>query len=503
MNRSKICLCLSCSTIKENLEVLEKHRNWIDMVELRVDYLTKDERLYIRRFPELAGLPCILTIRRKIDGGTFTEGEAARTTLFARGLAFADQDASKNFAYIDMEDDFYVPCLQDAALAFGTKIIRSYHNMHNSIDNLVEKIQSLRVTGYEIPKVAVMANSLSDVTNLYRQVLEVKKQDKGEHIVLAMGSFGLPSRILTDRFGSMLSYTSPQETLTNYKEIGHIDPISLQEVYNFKTIDNDTKIFGITGYPLSTTGSPRIHNKGYKNHGINATYIPIKAKKIEEAVEFADVLGISGLSVTVPHKEEVLDLVQSMTEVTGEIGACNTIVKKENEWKAYNTDVYGFSKALLEFVGTKNLSRMKVAIIGAGGAARAAAHVVHSLRGKACIFNRTLYKARALAEYYNFKWAGLDYDSLDALERYSDLIIQTTSVGLGVDENESDFSTHDPISFYSFLGRELVYDMIYSPEKTPLLRRAEKAACRTANGLDMLKYQAEEQFLLFTGEQYD
>ncbi|HUH45251.1 MAG TPA: type I 3-dehydroquinate dehydratase, partial [Treponemataceae bacterium] len=119
MSGSKICLCLSCSTIKENLLVIEKYRNWIDMVELRVDYLTKDERLHIRRFPELAGLPCILTIRRRVDGGKFTEGEAARTTLFARGLAFADQDASKNFAYIDLEEDFHVPCLQDAALAFG------------------------------------------------------------------------------------------------------------------------------------------------------------------------------------------------------------------------------------------------------------------------------------------------------------------------------------------------------------------------------------------------
>jgi 3-dehydroquinate dehydratase/shikimate dehydrogenase len=503
MSGSKICLCLSCSTIKENLLVIEKYRNWIDMVELRVDYLTKDERLYIRRFPELAGLPCILTIRRRIDGGKFTEGEAARTTLFARGLAFADQDASKNFAYIDLEEDFHVPCLQDAALAFDTKIIRSYHNMHHTIDNLAEKMETLRMTGYEIPKVAVMAHSLSDVTNLYRQVQEVKKQNKGDHIVLAMGPYGLASRVLAQRFGSLLSYTSPQETLFNYYDIGHIDPITLQEVYNYKTIDDATALFGITGYPLTTTGSPKIHNQGYKNHGINASYLPLKAEKIEEAIEFADVLGISGLSVTIPHKEKVIDHLQSMTEVTGEIGACNTIVKKDGEWKGYNTDVYGFSKSLLEFVGTKNLSRMKVAILGAGGAARAAAHVVHSLRGKACVFNRTVFKARSLAEYYNFRWASLDYESLDILEHYSDLIIQTTSVGLGVSQEEMQKEEHDPISFYTFVGRELVYDMVYSPEKTPLLLRAEKAGCRIENGKKMLEYQAEAQFSLFTGEKYE
>ena len=99
----KICLCLTGNTIEEDLAILDKYRNWIDIAELRVDHLSKDERLQIRKFPALAGLPCILTIRRTIAGGNFSEGEAARTLLFARGLAFADQDSRKNFAYVDFE----------------------------------------------------------------------------------------------------------------------------------------------------------------------------------------------------------------------------------------------------------------------------------------------------------------------------------------------------------------------------------------------------------------
>ena len=98
MVRPKICLCLTGKTIKRNLALIDTYRNWIDLVELRVDYLDKDERLQIRKFPVLAGLPCILTIRRKIDGGQYVEGEYSRTMLFARGLSFAEQDTRKNFA---------------------------------------------------------------------------------------------------------------------------------------------------------------------------------------------------------------------------------------------------------------------------------------------------------------------------------------------------------------------------------------------------------------------
>ena len=108
MQRSKICLCLTGNTIQEDLDIIETYRNYIDIVELRVDYLSSDEKLHIRKFPELAGIPCILTIRRKADGGLYNAGEAARTTLFARALAYAEQDVRKNFAYIDMENDFYL-----------------------------------------------------------------------------------------------------------------------------------------------------------------------------------------------------------------------------------------------------------------------------------------------------------------------------------------------------------------------------------------------------------
>jgi len=500
--RPLVCLCLTGKTLQEDLELVNKYRSYIDIAELRVDQLTNDERLHVRKFPSLAGLPCILTIRRTIDGGAYYEGEATRTTLFARALAFADQDIRKNFAYIDLETDFLVPSLQEAALAFGTKIIRSYHNMTGMETNLAEKMQKMRITGHEIPKIACMPHSLSDVTKFFKEAKEIKGF---EHILCAMGDYGLSTRILANRTNSLLTYTSPRETIEKMKNIGHIDPVTLNDVYNFRLIDDNTKLYGITGYPLAITDSPKIHNKGYRDHGMNSAYIPFRAKKIEEAFEFAEEMGITGFSVTIPHKESILPDLQQISAIVGDIGACNTAVKRGDSWMGFNTDASGLQKALCDFLGVKNLARKKVAIIGAGGAAKAAAYVVKQLKGKGCVFNRTVSKAKALAEHFGFKYASLDSQCTDLLETYSDLIIQTTSIGMGVPAGtiSDDEKQVDPIPFYNFLGHEAVYDIIYNPEETPIMLRAKAAGCKVENGYSMLKNQAYSQFSLFTGVDYE
>lgn len=496
MQRPNICLCLTGQTLAEDLEILNRYRNWIDMVELRVDYLNKDDRLHIRRFPEMAGIPCILTIRRKIDGGQFLDGEAARTMLFARGLAFADQDTRKNFAYIDFEEDFHVPSLQDAALAFGTRIIRSVHSMNEPVYNLAGRLAKMRTTGFEIPKIACMPRSLNDVTRMFREAASLEDT---EQILCAMGPLGFPTRVLAQRMHSFLTFVSPADG-QNLKCLGHIDPITLSQTYNFASIDSQTTLYGITGYPLNSTDSPRIHNHGYREHGMNAVYIPIRSKTIEEALEFAAELNMKGLSVTVPHKEAVMEHLMHISEKVSETGACNTIVRSGNQWHGFNTDVDGISQALLDFLNVKTLARKRIAIIGAGGAARAVAYAVRQLKGKACIFNRTPAKAKMLAERFNFKWAVLGPESLSLLERYSDLIIQTTSKGMGASLPATE--ENDPLHFYEFKGYESLYDIIYVPDITPVMSRAQAAGCRVANGHSMLEYQAYQQFQLFTGVDY-
>ena len=492
MAKSLVCLCLTGKTLAEDVEIVKNSRDFIDLVELRVDFLEQDERLKIREFPEMIDVPAILTIRRKIDGGQYIDGEANRTMLFAMGLSFAKEDPKKNFAYVDFEEDFHIPSLEDAAQAFGTRIIRSYHNMTSPVENIVEKFRDLREDSSEIPKIAFMPHRLSDVTKVFK---EAEKWKDTEQIVCAMGPLGLPTRILSERLNSYLTYTSPSELMGNLLAIGHTDPITLGKTYRFHSIDEKTKIFGITGYPLKITSSPELQNGMFEKEKLNAVYIPFKSETIDDALDFAKALDLKGFSVTIPHKETVIPLLRKIDKKAEAIGACNTVVRDGDDWKGYNTDAIGFEKALLEFTGTKDLKGKKVAIIGAGGASRAIAYIIKELGAKACVFNRTLAKARLVAEKYGFEYATLGPESLERLNKYSDVIVQTTSKGMGSTEPSN--PENDPIWFYDFNGKEYVYDIVYSPEVTPVMARADASGCKVCNGAGMLLYQGIAQFELY------
>ncbi len=492
MSKSLVCLCLTGKTLAEDVEITQKYKGFIDLVELRADFLDQDERLRIREFPSMIDVPAILTIRRKVDGGQYVEGESTRTMLYARGLAFAQEDPKKNFAYVDFEEDFHIPSLEDAAQAFGTRIIRSYHNMTDPVKDIEAKIAELRQNSNEIPKIAFMPHRLSDVTKVF---CEASKWKNSEQIICAMGPLGLPTRVLAGKINSYLTYTSPAELLANLLEIGHIDPFTLENVYHFSSINEQTKIFGITGYPLKITSSPELQNRMFKDHGLNAVYIPFKSEAIEDALEFAEKLDIQGFSVTIPHKETVIPIIRKIDPKAESIGACNTVVREDGEWKGYNTDAIGFEKALLEFTGYKDLRGKKVSIIGAGGASRAIAYIIKELGAEACVFNRTLAKARLIAEKYGFEYATLGPENLERLNKYSDIIVQTTSKGMG--SNEPSNQENDPIWFYDFSGKEFVYDVIYSPEVTPVMARADASGCSVCNGASMLLYQGIAQFELY------
>jgi 3-dehydroquinate dehydratase/shikimate dehydrogenase len=497
METPKICLTLTGTTLDEDLKILEKYRRFVDLAELRVDFLNQDERLYVRRFPSLAGIPCILTIRRAIDGGKFIEGESARTVLFARALSFADEDRSKNFAYVDFEEDFHIASLEDATLAFDTKIIRSVHEMKNSVGNILERMKKMTVFGFEIPKIAFMPKDLDDVTNLFSEATKLKDNN---HILIAMGPMGVATRILGARLKNFLTYTSAPDSRLN-KEISHVDAVTLNDVYRIREINDNTKIFGITGWPLAGTSSPLLHNGGYKRQKMNSIYIPVPAPKFSQALSFAEQLGVQGFSVTVPHKEDALKNADFVDKVAEKIGSSNTLVRQEGRWCAYNTDAEGFGMALLEFTGLKNLKHKKISIIGAGGAAMGVAYAVSCLGGKACVFNRTFSRAKELADKYKFKAYHLGIETLDVLKNHSDIIIQTTSKGMHSTEPSN--AENDPIYFYDFSGKEILFDIVYMPSETPVMIRARNAGCQVSNGYSMLLYQGYKQFELFTGVEYE
>jgi len=491
---AKICLCMTAPTLKRNLEILDKYRKYADMAELRVDCLDPDERLLIRRFPEQAGIPVILAIRRDVDGGKFVGGEGARIGLMARGLAYAETDRRRNFAYLDIEEDLDVPSLEEAARTFGTRIIRSYHNIKKTDDDLVLKFRSIRHSQDEIVKVAVSINSTRDVLELLRTGKEGAGQEK---ILIGMGHYGKYSRILAEQFGSFLSYCSAfSEVDAPPAASGQFDVQELANLYHFRRIAKTSKVYGVIGNPLKATGSPLFFNTIFDLEGTDAVYVPFPIDSITDFMEVANELNIEGLSVTVPYKEEVIPFLYKLSGEVESIGACNTLSLTPQGWFGSNTDARGFSDSLLEFLGKHNFKKQRITVIGAGGAAKAVAFELHRLGAKALILNRTPHKARRLAAPYKFAWGGLDDREIERIEKYRDIIIQTTSAGMeGID-------TADPLTQYNFTGREVVMDLVYSPKMTPFLKRASNAGCNIQNGYDMLIRQARYQYAQFTGKEF-
>jgi 3-dehydroquinate dehydratase/shikimate dehydrogenase len=485
---------LTGGTLEKDLEVLSKYRQFVDVAELRVDCLSPDERYLIRRFPEMAGMPVILTIRRERDGGRFSAGEWSRIGLLSRGLAFADADKRRNFAYIDMEEDINVPGIEEAARTFGTRIIRSYHNTSGVDEDIAGKLRGLRRMGDELVKVAVTPRSLDDTLRVFKAAKETADLDK---ILICMGHFGVCSRILAEQLGSQITYASVKnEAGFPLAAPGQLDPIELFEFYRFKSITSKTHVFGITGSPLTTTLSPMFFNPVFALENLDAVYAPFPAASIQSFLQLADEIGLQGASVTIPHKESLVPYLKQVSDKVRAIGSCNTIVREEDGWHGYNTDAQGFSDSLLAFMGKKNLSGKKITIIGAGGVARAIAEEANRLKAKVLILNRTPLRARDLAECYKFRWAGLDVSGISLIDRFNDIIIQTTSVGMLPDVDK------DPIEMYKFSGKEVVMDVIYKPEMTKMLKRAEGAGCRVLNGYDMFLRQAQLQYEVFTGKEF-
>jgi 3-dehydroquinate dehydratase/shikimate dehydrogenase len=491
----KICLSLTAPTLAEDLAILEKYRNQVDLVELRADYLEPGELFHIRSFPEKAGIPSILTVRRRSDGGRFDLGEGVRLVTFAKGLAFAESDQSRNFAYVDIEYDFHIPSIQEAARTFGTRIIRSKHCMEGLPADIERVWRELSARPYEIPKLVVRANGTKDVDSVFSLFKSGDKRQ--DHIVVATGELGFCTRVLAERLGSMLVYANDIDPSLGRVAPGQLDPRQLLGTYRVREYSTDWDLFGIVGgTSVIHSLSPAIHNQAFAALGLRSLYLPFPSDSIEAFMDFAERVGIKGLSITVPFKEQVLPLLSRWSPEVEAIGACNTAIRDGTSWVGYNTDWYGFSTDVRRFLGIEDLSGLRVTILGAGGAARAVAYALKKYGAKACVINRSMSKAKHLAETYGFEWSGTTERAVEMVDRYNDLIVQTTSVGLDGGQ------PGDAIDWYEFSGREALYETIYSPLETPVMRRARAAGCRVTNGIGMLQAQAEAQFLLFTGSEY-
>ncbi|HWR12929.1 MAG TPA: type I 3-dehydroquinate dehydratase [Rectinemataceae bacterium] len=487
-----VCLCLTGKTIETDLAALDAQRAKVDLVELRADCLDPSEKFLLRSFPEKAGLPCVLTVRRRSDGGLFEEGEGVRLVMIAKALSYARSDASANFAYVDLEEDFHMTAIEEACRTFGTRIIRSRHYVDGMPADLDAAWEPLIEEDDEIPKLAVSTQNASD---LYRLLSWITTLPPRERLIFGMGEYGFATRVLAQRLGSLFSYTSLGSPDLPLAAPGQMTPETFIETYRGKEVGPDTSLYALLGgKSILNSLSPALHNKAFRTMGKDALLFPLPSESIESALNNMKLLGIKGAAITVPLKEDVLPYLSFESTDVQRIGACNTLITSGEGWAGYNTDADGFELSALEFLGREDFKGMKVTLIGSGGAAKSVALSLHR-KGAACvILNRTISTARALARKYGFIWGPLDDRAIDVIGGYSDLIVQATSVGMtgGVQG--------DPLEFYEFDGHEMVFDLIYKPARTAFVTRAEQAGCKVSNGYKMLRYQAAGQYRRWMGE---
>lgn len=486
-----VCLSLTAKTIAENLAVLDRYRDKIDIAELRADLLDPSEAFAVRDFPMLASLPCILAVRRKCDGGGFVDGEGKRLVMLAKAIAYARPEQSANYAYVDLESDFRVPSIEEACHTFGTRIIRSLHDISGMPADLNRAWVELAAEPGEIPKLAVTPRGAGDFARLFTWASSLPA---GERIIVGMGEFGMPSRILAERIGCSIAYTSALRAGLPGAAPGHLDPSALEETYRFRELDRDTAVYALGGgSAVLSSKTPHLHNAAFKATGLNSIYVPMPAVDAAAFLLALEATGARGAAVTVPLKESLLSFISRRSPEVDDIGACNTLVREEGGWTGYNTDAQGFERALFEFLGKTKIGRLRATLVGAGGVAKAIAHVLSRLGVRTVILNRTVSKARVLSQRYGFAYGPCTEHSTELVSGHSDIIIQATSVGMDGERQG------DPLDWYDFTGREAVFDLIYRPERSLLLERAAAAGCRITNGWKMLRYQSAAQFTLWTG----
>ena len=474
---SKLCLTLTCRTLEECLGLLETRTP--DLAELRVDFLDPAEVDAVIRFPNCTAVPLILTCRKKTDGGTWTGTDARREAYLLKCL-------DGNFAYIDLEEDETSDALVQKAAAKRCRIIRSFHDFEGVPADLEERLYKMADQGHLV-KAAVMPRGIKDLTKLFRLGQNWKGKDL---ILLGMGDYGVPSRILASRMNSFLTFCSADQAKAAAP--GHMSLETLRDLYRFRQIDGKTPLYGIIGNPVLHTRSPEIHNNGLIAAGQKGVYVPFTVDDTAAFFELAELLNIKGFSVTVPHKQAVMDSLDRKSDAVIKVGACNTVVREGDLWCGYNTDVHGFITPLKDALGS--LTGMKAAVIGAGGASRSAVYALIREKCETTVFNRTPSRAAALATEMGCLSGSLD-DFLNTPAGTYDLIIQTTSSGM-----EGSSGGDNPVPGYRFAGTEVLYDIIYTPPVTPIMEKAGDAGCRVLGGWPMLVEQAKEQFRLFTGE---
>lgn len=474
-----ICIALTGSTATEMIGKAKSVLVDSGFLEFRLDYLDQP----LASLPQLAGflaeqpsVIAIATCRRSQNGGRFAGS-------LEEELEVLTAAASAGFSIVDLEIESaeqMSPQQLDDLRASGLALIVSYHDFQatGDLEAVAARIDHFQP---EFGKVVSTAQSLADNLRLFRLL---KRSGRSRPTVaMAMGERGHISRVLGPRFGSAFTFASSAEGAESAP--GQITAQTLLDLYRLKEINASTRVYGVAGSHVRSSLSPLMHNTAFRRRDVNAVYLPLQVDDVGDLLTLVRQLPIYGLSVTMPYKQQILPYLDQVDDLSRRIGAVNTVQRgPKGELRGFNTDVAGVTDPLERRLSLKGA---RVLLLGAGGAARAAAFGLVDKGAKVAIFNRTLDSAQTLAEQVGA--TVLRREEL-ARERF-DVLVNATPLGM------TGFSDAPPLPAEE-VHAELVFDLIYNPIETSLLRTARERGLKTISGMEMFVAQGARQFEIWT-----
>jgi 3-dehydroquinate dehydratase / shikimate dehydrogenase len=488
----KICAVVADSDARSMRRQLAYALRLTGTIELRLDWLASgsgtDTRAVARADAEISGFlkqvaslnsraTLIATCRRVAAGGRY------RGTV-AQQLVHLAEAIRAGCAWYDLEIETARQCRQellDVTLGEGRRLT-SAHFFRRMPPNLNRVHRELFRTHPDAIKIAAQCDSFADCRKLLRFA-----RSRRPVVAMPMGEIALPARLLAIRAGSAFAYAAVE----NATAPGQISLDLMKSVYRAEKIDARTRVYGVIGDPIAHSLSPQMHNAAFAARRIHAVYLPflIRAKTagLKDFVRSIADFGIRGFSVTIPHKQAILPFLDGCDPLAKSIGAVNTVVVRAGgKLYGYNTDYVGVLRTLEKRMP---LAASRALIVGAGGAARAVAFALAQAGAAVFISARRPAQARALA-----RAAGAQPIERAALKHeFFDAIVNATPIGMHPHVDQSPLEARE-------LNCRLVFDTIYRPRITRLMRLARQRGIEAVSGEEMFVAQGAAQFEIFTGE---
>ena len=475
----KVCIALGLPTVEKLLDHAEKEvAAGEHFLEFRLDYLPRPEAglkaitAFLQKHPYVQ---LLATCRRHQNHGKFNG-------VIDDQMRILDAAIDAGARAIDVEIETAEKTeLKLEHMRAKAHLIISWHNYEGTppLEPVLRRMMKVPADAY---KIVTTAKKPSDAA----KVLALQKvHPKVPMILLAMGEVGFATRVLCNAQGGVYTYASPNSV--EGTAAGQVNARVLKQMYRIDKLTKNAKIYGVVADPVRHSLSPTVHNRAFQARRLDAVYLPflVKPTQLKDFLSLCDSLPVQGFSVTIPHKQRIMRYLDVIDPLARRIGAVNTVWKKAGKWRGTNTDAAAVTKPLAKRI---KLNRSTVLLVGNGGAARGAAFALAEAGAKVVISGRNPDRVRALA-----RMCGAESILRENLNgNQYDALVHATPMGMWPHVNECFFENRIPA--------DLVFDMVYNPLETELVKRAKAQGHAVIPGLEMFLTQAAQQFEIWTGE---